>query len=685
MFIVLSFFLNDLVAVDIGSDSSVTRFNTQQILDDGDRIAGFAALEGGFELFNSTVSGLFDSFFPVTGVVQLNGGTLNLNQDLIFLNTSDFSSLGNINANSKLVQLSSTMNTIPSGIPSDCDISFLTETADLGPNVFAIDWSYDDKFIAAGMDNGAGDDVRVFRFDGQTLTEVASVALADNEVNSVSWHPSRYCLAVIRDTTDPQLLIYDFDGESTLTLIDSDGYGATNGDGVQWHPSGNFLAATNDANANEVFIYPVNSDCTLDIPGAVSFNITPNRNPDFNSIDWDLTGQYLAVGSRGATAGRIYVFEVGTSPLSISQNAFLQIGRVHSVSWSPTTTGLLVTAGQQAPEVRLYQHEPDAGTLTQISSISLGAVQGRGVDWGPSGGCIALGTNTNGAGGEFRTYQFDPRVSDFTLGDDFEIGSVTRAVKWSRNGKYVANGSNDDTVKVYSRDESFGSYIFSNIRFLLSSNVTLADCSITFTGQNLINGFGNTLSLSPSCTLKIGEEAGVLFQDLRILGMKEAKLEMLDSTSTASFKDVVMALDTDYTFTQGRLDVIRRLCIEGDSKSFIYESDQISTIKSTGIFEFGPGTTFRYQPSIASKTLINLADSNSRMVLNSATLSTSGTGIQLDMGKFIIEGRSFIVNEGSNRGEAVIFGDGINNLDVEWGPAANLEVTGQFVNMNIPC
>ncbi|EKD48457.1 MAG: hypothetical protein ACD_64C00305G0002, partial [uncultured bacterium] len=36
------------LCVDIGSDTAVTRFNAQQLIQDGDRVAGFAWLTGGF-------------------------------------------------------------------------------------------------------------------------------------------------------------------------------------------------------------------------------------------------------------------------------------------------------------------------------------------------------------------------------------------------------------------------------------------------------------------------------------------------------------------------------------------------------------------------------------------------------------------------------------------------------------
>src|SRR5581483_406628 len=63
----------------IGSDTAVTRFNTQQTLFNGFRVAGFAALAGGFNIFGGLTQATFDSFFGVSGIVSFNTGTLILN------------------------------------------------------------------------------------------------------------------------------------------------------------------------------------------------------------------------------------------------------------------------------------------------------------------------------------------------------------------------------------------------------------------------------------------------------------------------------------------------------------------------------------------------------------------------------------------------------------------------------
>src|SRR5579872_2950128 len=115
---------------DIGSDTAVTLFNNQVGLVNADRIAGFAAINGGFFLdTTSSTTVLFDSFFPVVGNIQLNGGTLNLNQDLVFQDVTNLISFGTINANLHQLEFASGMNIVPSGnAQTGCLITSTTNT-----------------------------------------------------------------------------------------------------------------------------------------------------------------------------------------------------------------------------------------------------------------------------------------------------------------------------------------------------------------------------------------------------------------------------------------------------------------------------------------------------------------------------------------------------------------------------
>ncbi len=114
--IILLLFLHvsvSIFAVDIGSDTAVNRFNTQQQLNDGDRVAGFAALDAGFLIAGVGQTAQWDTFFAVSGSLDFNLGTLRLTQDLIVQNVSTLTELGNIIGNGHIFLFSPSMDCVP--------------------------------------------------------------------------------------------------------------------------------------------------------------------------------------------------------------------------------------------------------------------------------------------------------------------------------------------------------------------------------------------------------------------------------------------------------------------------------------------------------------------------------------------------------------------------------------------
>src|SRR5437899_10350611 len=86
--------------VKIGSDlvPSRERLITFTSSDKDNEILGFAAMQNGFVLQDAQTRVVYNSFFPVSGDVALNGGHLVLKQDLI-LRDSEKMYLGNILGN----------------------------------------------------------------------------------------------------------------------------------------------------------------------------------------------------------------------------------------------------------------------------------------------------------------------------------------------------------------------------------------------------------------------------------------------------------------------------------------------------------------------------------------------------------------------------------------------------------
>lgn len=73
-------------SLSVGSDSAVSRQGQINFpeADSDNKMLGFASFEAGFVLEDSNTTCTFDSFFPVSGTVNMNGGSLYLAQDLVF-------------------------------------------------------------------------------------------------------------------------------------------------------------------------------------------------------------------------------------------------------------------------------------------------------------------------------------------------------------------------------------------------------------------------------------------------------------------------------------------------------------------------------------------------------------------------------------------------------------------------
>ncbi|MDR3551444.1 MAG: hypothetical protein P4L31_08615, partial [Candidatus Babeliales bacterium] len=112
----------------IGSDTSPSTqpfflFPAAPVI--ANRIANYAWMQGGFGLQDASTNLLFDSVFPVSGSIALNGGTLTLNRDLILNNVAIIQSLGNIVGNGHTLSLSPSVTWLPPQAASFSNIKLI--------------------------------------------------------------------------------------------------------------------------------------------------------------------------------------------------------------------------------------------------------------------------------------------------------------------------------------------------------------------------------------------------------------------------------------------------------------------------------------------------------------------------------------------------------------------------------
>ncbi len=109
--------IGSLIAVSVQAFVSFP----QVVLIGINEILAFASMQNGFSLQNSSTNLTFGSVFPVSGTVDLNGGTMTLNTDFIFRNPTTLNGLGVIVGNGHVMRFCSDVTTLPADTVSFSD------------------------------------------------------------------------------------------------------------------------------------------------------------------------------------------------------------------------------------------------------------------------------------------------------------------------------------------------------------------------------------------------------------------------------------------------------------------------------------------------------------------------------------------------------------------------------------
>ena len=123
----------------IGNNTAVFIVPTPPLFpaaDTNNLMFGFAQFKGGFTLQDATTICTFNSIYPVSGTVNMNGGTLYLLQDLVLTDTVQLEGLGTIIGNNHTLQLCSTVTHFPGDLKLIKDLTiYLANNIDLSSSV----------------------------------------------------------------------------------------------------------------------------------------------------------------------------------------------------------------------------------------------------------------------------------------------------------------------------------------------------------------------------------------------------------------------------------------------------------------------------------------------------------------------------------------------------------------------
>ncbi len=322
---------------------------------------------------------------------------------------------------------------VQSGLPT------IVGTTGAVSNVNSIDWSPDGRYLATGSGTATQGGIGIYEFANNAFKLIASQNI--NDVVSVSWSPDGNSLAVgFNSGGTPTLRVFSFDG-TTLTAGPAVTF-LNNVIQVAFAPDNASIAvATNVASANNLFIYKyskttnaLNLITSIDAPTALALA----SGTQVLSLAWGpfivvpsiIAGYVLAVGftanidstaagtfgyNQGSLVGvNTYIGAADCNSVNVnSEGTFIAVtsgttvimygvtfgggfsfnhgATIFSVQWSPDDTyialGGLASGGVTTRALRFNQN-----SLTQIATYN-NPTQVNSVDWRPSGDILAQGSN----------------------------------------------------------------------------------------------------------------------------------------------------------------------------------------------------------------------------------------------------------------------------------------------------
>ena len=643
--------VNSLQATIIGSDISVarqTRAFFKRVTSDSNKLQGFSVFEQGFVLENPSTIAKFDAFFPIRGDVVLNGGTLELLNDLSFSNPFRIG-VGSIYGNGYSLGFPHNISYLD--FPSIYYIKLivnLIDSVNVGKDVYSVSWNYDDTYIALGLKaSGVGAELQIYQFTGSAYSFVAQQDFGFDSINSLEWHPSSDYIAIAL-SGGAELQTWFFNRSTNqLSMVDSATIG--NSRAVAWRPDGAYLAV-GERSDSYIYLYPV----TNGLLGSVILGSLGQTQEVLNSdLSWSSDGRYCAVGLKNNNFGELRIFKYDGNTFTQVSSASIGVN-VNSVAWRPNSSLIALGLSSNTETLRMYQFNTTTNQLSELTQTRVGLKnQVLHAAWDSSGIYVAAAKEYAAQGYEVEIYYFDESDTSLHLVSGYSSDAYKRAVGWAHSGAYLATG--DDNSMAYLFNFTNVPFVFKDLKLYFGSEVR-GHADIHFQGNCTVNGSGNIFKLDASTNLIIDPNATLLLEDIQLKGIHGSNVRCIDNTGIIQLRNVTWVQDADFTFTQGAFEFIDDVTMKGDAR-FLYSSSQTSTIATKSQLALEYGFTFSYDPAITHTHLIEYADRSSVLVLNGATIESGKSGMAFLDGTLRVMRDSFLF---SDPYKAIMIG----NLDV---------------------
>ncbi|MBS1987768.1 WD40 repeat domain-containing protein [Candidatus Dependentiae bacterium] len=677
------FFIDSVQAVIVGSKNSASAqtFTIFPSVDSNNTILGYTRFEDGFMLEGATTSCTYEGYMPISGTVHLNKGRLTLKRDLVLSGVPLFLTTGRIEANSFALELPKNLPdfNLPefNGFTLNVTASYHLGTHAAVPDALSLDWAMNNDYVAVGMRSVSARELRVLYFNGTTLTATVDAEIG-REVACVRWHPTkRYLATALPAGSGNEFIIYEHKTHNgTLATLSG---AASSGDGraVAWHPSGLYLVVGTTDTTTRLQSYPVSMAGAL---GSVGTPATlPTKSVCRNALSFSPGGNQIVVGVEKDTTVNMSELLVYNFNGSLTLSTSLDIGtHVFAVDWNPTGSYIAAGLASGSTNVRVY----DASTSGKIREVTTARVNEsyavNTVSWDKTGTYLAVGTTPKSAGRpEFALYYFNKQNKTLSLISSSETNDDIYSIRWSRNNSYIARGhqpvsSGPHMVYVQNMASDATPLVFKNGSIVCNSDVILK-APIHFIGSCKINGRGKRIIFQSNSGFVVRPGATVLFEDVHFQNVFPSSMRCLDDSGTVTLSNCSLYLTNDYTFSRGSILFKEDVTISGTNK-FNYTTKLTSTIATLSRLFFNNNMTFSYAPLRANRTLINMTDETSRLLLDGCTLYSTRTGLTLSNGTLIIDNKVTISSDAKYDAESMQLS---SDLNIVIRGAAMLELIGR--------
>ncbi|MCA9770214.1 WD40 repeat domain-containing protein [Candidatus Dependentiae bacterium] len=659
-----------IYAIVAGADTTVARQSAPFFIksDTNNTLLGFSSFKNGIFLEDSVTSTTFDGFFPVAGSLVLNGGTLHLAHDLTVEKPVKFGS-GTINGNGFAITFPRNISTIT--LPTTGHTRLLNTVDEYTIQMlgYSVDWSHDNRFIAlSGYGYATGKELQILEFDGSSIVKRAEYDVPEaTYAYNVRWHPSDYYLALASYGSTYAFKVLYFD-EHTYDLTLTDSANLQYVSSVAWSPNGDHVAVSRlYANSFDVF------DITDGVLGAkYTGNFGELGYVLMNCLEWK-DDDNIAIGfylHNTMPAFQIFSFTGSSLNFSVGINNNSS-ERIYSINCLPETSFIAVGYLTGSQKLRVYEYNMNNATLIDVTDSFFGEFSAvYGVHWRNNGGFLAYtkppSTNDYGV----KVLKFDLENKKLVHVGGYKPSTVGwHQLHWTGNGDYLAVAAQQKITVLEFVDQPL---VLKNAKLFFNSNVNVGG-NIIIQGSCTFDCGGYSLDLSGG-EVTVDKDANLIIEKGKIKGLSGEDLRCVDDTGVLTLRDVKWLQDDIVTFSHGAIRFSGDVVMSGNHM-FVYQSSRTSTLLAKSSWKLDEGFTFSYDPIVlTSQSLLEFENKSSVLILNSSTLHTTVTGLQLTRGTLRVERDSYlssekeIIDEYLTIDEGIILGDGIqesNDMSIE--------------------